>query len=226
MEMEPIPVDWEAIIRLRPSSYPVIQVIDEKGGKIERTIAPEELVRLLSESQIDVNSWNESPILPENCYRYTENTTHNAYKVLLKIPPQNHDTWLFDQRIEGMAYPSLMFGFVVMGNRVKEKYVVALLKDDLVTDETPVYFYPYSNVYEDAKACWHELPEIVELRQLGTLPELFFASPDTMELLHGQKRNSSGLEYREFLTKYQGKSFPTEFLVPRKETVGDFWKRL
>lgn len=223
MKIEPLQTGWEAIIHCRPSSYPVVKIQDDKGGITEKTVAPEELIRLLSESQVaEDTQWKEMPILPEHCYRYTESKDGEIYKALLLLPAHNRDTWLFDSRIEGVAFPTLMFGFVVKGEVVHEKYVVAI-KDDLVTDNTPVYHYPYSNVYNDARACWSDLPRIAEPRQLGTLPELFFASPDT---LHLGAKNSSGLEYRELLEKYRGQRFPREFLIPRNETVIQFWERL
>ena len=226
MITENLAVDWEINIQCRPNNYPIVQIHDEQGGKMERPVAPEELVRLLSQSEIVTSKWRDIPILPKNCIRYAEEAYNkNVYKLLLLLPAQNHDIWLFEQKIKGVAFPTLLFGFVVQGYRIKEKYVVAL-KDELVTDETPLYKYPYSNVYEDAKACWRELPDISEPRELRTIPELFFACPDTTHLYGGREQNKSKLPYRDLLLQYQNKAFPINILVPRHETLREFWERL
>ncbi len=194
---------------------------DEFGGVFTKEIPLDRLYDLIGKARVEdaAVDWVSTPII-DRCVKFAK--ASNKYKALIYVPAQNHDIWLFDEKVEGVAFPALLFGFVISDTVIVTRKVVAV-KDFVLTEETELFHYPYSNVYEDAKACWDGLPNITEARQLATMPELFFGSPDTMHL---GARNTSGLGYRELLVANQFKPFPSGILMARKETLHSFWESL
>lgn len=213
----------EMVIRWRDDNFPTVTRIDDGGGEITKLIKPDDLFKLMNMSLVTPRlEFLSSPILPENCLRYGE-APDGFKKVMIKVPEQNHYMWLRDERMEDVAFPSLIFVFALRETTVVGKFVAAV-KEDYILGDTPLFRYPYSNVFNDGSCCWSGLPQITDIRQLGTLPELFFASPDTEH--NYEKANSSGLVIRELLEKYRGKRFPKEFLVPLGLTVDQFWNQI
>jgi|GEM_PF-3789958 hypothetical protein len=205
----------KALIELREEGFPILTYTDDAGGVIEKEILPDTLYQLIGDSIMEPD-WIETPLLPSGCIRYAQQGTQQ--KFLIYVPQGGRDTWLYNQRIKDLPFPHLIFGFVLEERVVVRKYVVAV-KESLLTNETELYRYPYSNVYQDARTCWDGLPEIQEVFQIGTLPELFFASPDNGHLYERQG-------YRELLERSQGKQFPYDTLIERGETLADLWARL
>lgn len=203
-------------IGMPEKGFPLLRYTDEAGGVIEKEVLPEALYQLIGDSLVE-GEWQETPLLPSGCFRYAR--YGGKQKILLFVEGGSRDTWLFDQRIVGLPFPNLVFGFVLDGQVVTRKYVVAV-KTSRLTMETELYKYPYSNVYDDARACWEGLPEIQEVFQAGTLPDLFFASPDNGHL-YG---NSQG--YRVLIEDSKGKPFLGDSLVKRDETLSQLWARL
>lgn len=203
-------------IELPDEGFPIVRFKDSSGGIIEKVIMPDDLYRLIANSTVE-EEWFETPTLPTGCIRYAKSGVRQ--KILLFVPGQARVTWFFDQRINDLPFPNLVFGFVLDGQAVVRKYVVAV-KESRLTTETELYNYPYSNVHHDAQTCWNGLPDIQEAFQCGTLPDLFFASPDNGDLY------GNSLGYRALIEESKGKPFLGDSLVKRNETLAQLWARL
>jgi len=202
-----------------------VHFVDDEGGVIEKEVLPEKLHMLIDAAEANLSTvWREGPWLPKNCLRHA--TGNGGQKVLIHVPSGLRDTWLFDQRIQNLPFPDLIFGFVLNGTAVSKKYVVAV-KDLFIQPNTQLYRYPYSNVYDDALACWNDVPEIEELWQVNGLPTVFFGCPDNGHLYSPNTQTMLNMSYRQLIETMQMKDvFPKDILVSRQETLDDLWQRM
>lgn len=199
--------------------------VDDEGGVIEKDVLPNTLHALIGKALASMDGgWKETPWLPNHCIRYA--IANGMQKVLIYVPATRRDIWLYDQKIEKLPFPDIVFGFVINGTAVYKKYVV-VIKESFIQPDTPLYRYPYSNVHGDGQACWSDTPAIEDIWQINGLPNIFFTCPDNGDLYFGGVNKVSDKPYRQFVESMKGKEFfPKELLMPRNETLADLWKRM
>lgn len=118
-----------------------------------------------------------SPPLPDNCVTHAEiygevGTVQQV--VVVKRPvmkrPYNHfgETW-------EVYYPKLLFLYKVDGQKVKDTSVVAYF-DEVVTEATKVYHFPFGNVFNDHRLCLgsYRFEPIKNLTDLNYQPEQWY----------------------------------------------------
>jgi hypothetical protein len=204
----------ELIIRLRDHNLPVVEEW-QNGIKLgEGMYTHEDVIHALSRSS-DVTGF-VTPLLPRGGIQYTETQGGWRNYCFMEVPPHRRTVYYHKAVIKNIPFPRLIFGFELMPRDEKQtisKVMVAALEDQILTNEdSEVYYYPYTNVQNDYTVCWggSSLPELDRISQLGSIPELFFNSPNSD--CYYDSANASKLKYRELIEKLKGKTFPDEYL--------------
>lgn len=98
-----------------------------------------------------------------------------------------------------------------------QKCQIVCVKDQVLTPETQLFRYPFSNVHKDTSTCWPDLKkyQVKSVAHVGTMPFAFIHSPNNEHLYNGV---NLGEKYHEL----QGKDFDHKTLVPLDFTF-DSW---
>lgn len=127
-----------------------------------------------------------------------------------------------------VPYPRLIFkARLEKDETVRHMEVCAIKSTDELSDETPIYRYPYCNVYNYGNVCMggNVIREAGDIRQTKEMSEFFFFnSPSNGDLFDAQI--SHGKSFYDFLVMVEKYAdFPDELLVPTGRTLGDFCKK-
>jgi len=203
----------KAVARFR---HPIASEKGHEEVKLSRLIqwleslAPENAVRSIV-----------GTVLPQGTVGYAK-LSDGTEVVLLYREPGPADMWFFETMYPATPLPGLVFRFWLKNGDVLRTDVTAVKHSPFGLDEsTPLYRYPFGNVYSDNRVCWgdNSLPRIDSSAALKGLVRLFLAAPDTGHLVGG------GQNPRELYELLQGQEkFPEEMLAPLGITLGDWIK--
>lgn len=148
--------------------------------------------------------------IPKNCVIAQITTKRKIY--VLEIPKSRLRVKYHDVAYEDVGHPRMACILEVKEKLVTGMKLVAVPDTGDITLKTPVYRYPYSNVFENGKVCWngYQDEEINSGRELAALPLLF---------LSGTNNNHLRSNVRELFDHYQGKDYSTQQLVPLGMTL-------
>ncbi|MFD2614618.1 hypothetical protein [Paenibacillus gansuensis] len=200
------------VIVIRDHGLPTIEEFHNGVSLGEGVYTHEAVVSALFQS-LDYSAIM-TPILPRNTLFYSEGPSKRY--VFLEVPPQNRKVFYHDAEIEDVAFPRMVFGFECMVQENKltiTKVYVAALEDQIIpNEESKVFFYPYTNVDSTFTVCWgsQKLPLIDRVSQLGTIPELFFNSPNSD--CYYSSSNLSKKPFRALVEEVKGGTFPENYL--------------
>ncbi len=98
-----------------------------------------------------------------------------------------------------------------------------------VENDTPMFFYPFSNVYEDDRVCTgnNVLPRYKKLSALKNFPRYLLGLPDNDDMFD-RRHNRKELEHKELMELLRDKDpayYYTDILVPNGRTLSDFINR-
>lgn len=121
-----------------------------------------------------------------------------------------------------VGYPRLLFKFAVFAGEVKSLQIRAA-KEGPLRDNTPLYYYPYTNVYHDGYVCMgtYKYPPVREFWNLNTYPDIFYRLPNSTDLY-----NRPGIILRELIELNREREFDDSLLEPCGETYGQFAQRI
>lgn len=169
-----------------------------------------ELVKSTLHSHV-TDSYN-TPTLPKNCIFYgvvERFSSQPEVNIVIErekcIRPYNHfgDT-------ENVGYPKLLFAYKIVGNRVASTAVVAVV-DELVKPSSPVYVFPYGNVFHNGNICMgsYHHPEInpKDMTDVNYFPEAFYL------IEHTHPKNSRDQVIKDILDKVEDKPFDDDLLI-------------
>lgn len=103
---------------------------------------------------------------------------------------------------------------------------MGVVADEIPTEDTPMFFYPFSNVYEDDRVCTgnNVLPCYKKLSALKNFPRYLLGLPDNDDMFV-RRHNRKDLEHKELMEHLKDKDpayYYTDILVPNGRTLGDF----
>jgi len=211
--------------------YATVKVTQKNHGLADsKYIAMEDFMKAIEASRKEdsqVSKTFSTPILPNTpdgkitTLGYEE-YSNDQFSIILKREKGNIDFQYFDQTFPSVGHPRLLFKVQVADNTVVTTYVVAV-KDTVITDETEIYEYPFSNVFHRGRVCWGQtkLPRFDSTAYLKSLPDIFLSSPCNND---NYGHNLSGLEYRPLLEELSGKDFKEEYLKPMNINYGQWLK--
>lgn len=152
-----------------------------------------------------------TPILPRNCLFFKQSKKRTV--IALEVERARWDVNLRGQTIEQVGHPKLIFIFELSNHRIKAK--LAAVKDEVVTEKSKLYRYPFSNVHGSMACCWDHFPQLKEFRNIESYPYIFLQGERNFDLYVGEKN------YRELLAELSGQDFNDEKLVETEMVLAD-----
>lgn len=131
---------------------------------------------------------------------------------------KTHDEAVMAYDGDTIAQPPLLF--VARAHNI---YVYGLTSNDRPTPDTPLYYAPFWNVYDDGAVCIGsmQLPKTISPAATADFTTAFFKSEFT-HASGNKKRWKPGVTYAQFLSMVkQRKRFDIDWLMPMKATVKD-----
>ena len=215
--------DRELIIRIDPDNMRIRLESTEKGVTSFKEINEDAFFECIK-SSIRNDERVESGLLPPNCFHVAVNA-EGEKDYCLWHPELYADVSYFGTEYPHFPLPRLVFGFrvstvgKVMGCRL------GVVKDEKLTEDTPMYIYPFSNV-SGFHLCVgnNALPTYKKAHTLATLPDFLLRLPNNNDSFN-PKNNKLHLQYRDLLEHLKKKEpayYYTDVLIPNGKTVKDF----
>lgn len=200
-----------------------ISVEEEKDGVVSyKEIAPETLFECIKRGLIAEGV--HSGMLPPNCLSVAMKSD-GTQDVCLWHPERYADIAYYQTAYPRFPLPQLVFGFHVASDGKVSNCRLGVVKDERLTEDTPMYEYPFSNVSGFSLCIGNNaLPKYKKLSTIGTLPRILLSIPNNDDSYHfGQ--NKLKLSYRELLNHLKNKEpgyYYTDILIPSGKTLKDF----
>ncbi len=123
-----------------------------------------------------------------------------------------------------VGIPKLLFAIKWAKGKAVAVRVVAV-KDQTITENTPIYLYPFSNVMStDGSICFGANRlydyDFTDPVRLHSLPHMFLSMPNNNDGYHS--RNHSGLELRPLFELLESEVFPDDWLRAAGKTYGQW----
>lgn len=183
--------------------------------EVTSKVAEREWILEVLEQHIPKKKACSSPLLPKNCFIYQE-MLDGAELVGIEVEAQRFDIQYHRKQFEEVGHPKMLFLFTLRGQKVMNCKIVCV-KDQVLTPETKLYRYPFSNVHGDTSTCWPDLRtyQVKSIAHVGTMPFAFIHSQNNEHLF-------SGVNLGEKYHALQGKDFDSDTLEPLNQTF-DEW---
>lgn len=148
---------------------------------------------------------------------------------MVAVLPAGKQMMQYEETLYDVSIPSLVFQFSVTRERITMTKVYAM-KDEVPTDQSCLYRYPFGNVSTAGQVCWgtNKLPAIRSLKGLEEAMMLFIQSPCNSDYFKGKEYcNHAEISLRELFEKLKDEeSYPEDYLVALKQgkknmTLGD-----
>ena len=148
---------------------------------------------------------------------------------MVAVLPAGKQMMQYEETLYDVSIPSLVFQFSVAREKITETKVYAM-KDEVPTDKSRLYRYPFGNVSQGGYVCWggNNLPNIRSLKGLEEAMMLFIQSPCNSDYFRGKEYcGHAEISLREFFEKLKDEDvYPEDYLVALKQgrrnmTLGD-----
>ncbi len=158
--------------------------VSDNGVVMEKRLTIEDYLDLLKSNIVLQKSWLSLKRIPDTMYHLRvcaeEPDTYEAVLVYKATKRQ----FFFCERQFILPFPALIAKIVVKEEKRRDVYLYALDRDK-ITDDSPLYNYPFGNVSADGKCCYgnivanktpiHEVEKILDDFLLGeTNGDLFY----------------------------------------------------
>ena len=132
------------------------------GTKVTKSAQLDDILLCL-QSSIKPAASAYSAVLPPNTLFYSHLTDTDAYSVALEYPYNTADITYMETEYPDFPLPKLVFGFKVNRDGKIQAVYSGVTENCTLREDTPMYFYPLSNVdAHNFQLCTgdNELPEI------------------------------------------------------------------
>ena len=195
------------------------------NGTTIKTITFNEYCKVIlasrQENKKKKDKYEETPVLPG--FGYVRTIKYRKYSdgiecIFLSREAASANITYFETEYKNVGIPKLVFMVKMFKKTIQELYVCAV-KDEIIADDTQIYYYPFSNVFSDCRVCFGANNiaslDMASLVNLHSVPSLFLAIPNNDD---EYGNNLSGLDYRPLLKKLQDKPFNDDWLKPMNRT--------
>ena len=217
----------DVILRLSPTRNTII-VEEQKPGGIAayREIDPLELYYVINQSYAS-NDYLDSGFLPEHCLHLSMSATEKYF--VLWNPELRADVIYGDREYPNFPIPRMVFGVRVLENGKVAECSMGVIADEAPTMDTPMFFYPFSNVHSNDRVCTgnNVLPRYRKISALKNFPRYLLGLPDNDDM-YDREHNRLKLSHGELLEHLKDKDpayYYTDILVSNGKTLGDFISR-
>ena len=209
----------DVILRLSSTRNTII-VEEQKPGGIAayREIDPLELYYVINQSYAS-NDYLDSGFLPEHCLHLSMSATEKYF--VLWNPELRADVIYGDKEYPNFPIPRMVFGVRVLENGKVAECSMGVVADEAPTMDTPMFFYPFSNVHSNDRVCTgnNVLPRYRKISALKNFPRYLLGLPDNDDMYdreHNRLKLSHGQRSRILLHGHSG--------IQRKNT-GRFYQQ-
>ncbi|SHK96631.1 E2 family protein D [Alicyclobacillus tolerans] len=228
----------EVILKLSPKRYPVLEII-ENGIHHYKTVGYHELLNILDRSIVveqlkkpDVSIVSSPPLPERSLLVDTLQTQHWLRCIVTAWLPRMEYPLIFGEKTFLIPFPALVYQvtYEITGKESRKIHHLrlAVSTDDIVTHQSQLYRYPFSNVYPSGQVCWNGLPSRVgELHQMAPQSVFaFLATPNNHDLYGvGRSHNAPHTEYEDFLSAVVQEGVRPEWLIPMNMDVQTFHQK-
>ena len=214
----------DLVLRVSPSRNACVVEEHKPGGIISyREIDPLELYYAISGSYTS-NDFLESGFLPDHCLHVSMSITERNY--IIWNPELRADIIYRDTEYQDFPIPRLVFGLRILENGKVAECSMGVVADEKPTEDTQMFFYPFSNVHPDGKVCTgnNVLPRYKKLSAMKNFPRYLLGLPDNDDMFSRDK-NKKQFNHQELLEHLKDKDpayYYTDILVPNGRTLGEF----
>ena len=214
----------DLVIRLSPGKQ-TVTVEEYKPGKVVafKEISTIDLYDTFFSSYSNRDLVN-SGFLPDNCLSVSVCSTERIF--YLWNTELRADIMYQEKEYRNFPIPRLVFGVRILDNGKTADCSMGVVADEKPAPETPMFFYPFSNVYESGKVCVGNniLPRYRDVRKLWQFPRYLLGLPDNDDFYYSE-HNRLGLAHGELLEHLKDKDpsyYYTDILVKNGMTLQDF----
>ena len=214
----------DLILRVSPERNTFVVEEEKRGGAVTyREIDPLELYYAINGSYTS-NDFLESGFLPEHCIHVSLTTAERYY--VIWNPELRADITYGATEYQNFPLPRLVFGLRVLGNGKVAECSMGVVADETPTEETQMFYYPFSNVYSDGRVCVgnNVMPRYKKLTAMKNFPRYLLGLPDNDDMFD-REHNRLKLGHLELLEHLKDKDpayYYTDILVPNTHTLGEF----
>lgn len=194
----------EITVRIMPLQEKVMVEERKRDVTSVKSISLDDLVDCFQGSVRD-SKYVSSGFLPANCLSCS--ISNDIKTVVVWHPTQRVDFTYYKTVYENFPLPRLVFGFDIDSNGRVRGYRMAVVKDEKPHPDTPLYQYPFSNVYANGAICVgaaNSLPVYKNLWALASLPHHILSLPNN-DHNFDRANNRLKLGYRELLDHLRDK---------------------
>lgn len=218
-----IPYD-EITVRIRPVDG-AIMVEEHAGGLTSvKSISRDDLISCLAKG-VKESKTVRSGFLPGNCVSY--DVCDRSKTVAIRIPPGYIDFTYYKTVYGRFPMPAMAFSIAADSCGRTSKHRLAVIADGEPSPDTPLYAYPFSNVYANGDICVgaaNSLPVYKNIRALGSLPYHILRLPNN-DHNFSRSNNRHKLPYRDLLELLKDKDpsyYYENILIPTGAVLQDF----
>ena len=214
----------DTILRISPIRAEVLVEQEANGVITRKSIPPDSLAQCLLSSRYD-DEIHPTGFLPEGCIVAAMTPKHTWY--FIRYPELYADISYFGTEYPHFPIPRLVFGFQYL---LQEKKVVksclCVVKDERLNPDTPLFVYPFSNVYGNYSICLgnNALPVYKDPARLHTLAAYILRFPNNNDM-YSSGNNKLNLEYQDLLEQLKGKEssvYYSHVLKEKGQTLKNF----
>lgn len=195
-----------------------VSIIDSNNGrKSAKTITINDFISsiLASKKIKDNNAKVYSNLYSENDNCRVIQTIildSNTKYYIVQFKPKKIPICIYNTFYDNIGMPGCLFAIKSHNGQYGRGAMVSI-KDDLVTNESSIYIYPFSNA-SDRHICLggNRIYDIMDDIGVLKFPTRFFSMPNTNCSFHASN-NSKGLQYRELVSYLQDKDFENNLLI-------------
>ena len=214
----------DILIRVSPSSKTFVVEETKSGGVVARKeVSPIDLYCAINGS-LECGAYLTSGLLPEHCIHVS--MSEKEKRLILWNPELRADISYGNKEYHNFPIPRLIIGVRLLESGRVADCSLGVVEDGPVSLETKMFYYPFSNVYENSGVCTghNVLPSYKKLTALKNFPRYLLGIPDNDDF-YDPNHNKFGLSHEKLLKHLRSKKpayYYTDILVPNGQTLKDF----
>lgn len=217
----------ETILRISPEKNTLTVETKRADGSIAyKEISPVELYDTINQSYLSTECLS-SGFLPENCLYVSMSSRERTF--FLWNPELRADVAYGAQEYPDFPIPRLVFGIRMLATGRIADCSIGVVADERPMPETPMFLYPFSNVYSNGNVCSgnNVLPKYRNQTALQNFPRYLLGLPDNDDM-YRPEHNQLGLAHKDLMEHLKDKDpayYYSHILIPNGKILDDFINR-
>lgn len=226
-EAENLDYSRDIVLRVSPQKHTFTVEEHKPGGIIARKeILPMDLYFAINASN-EAKNYIDSGFLPDNCIGVSLCSTETIF--YLWYPERTAYISYGDREYPNFPIPRLVFAVNLLSTGRVGNCSIGVVADEKPAPETPMFYYPFSNVYDNGQVCTgnNVLPRYKKQSAVTNFPSFLLGIPDNDDF-YDATHNKLRLSHPDLLEHLRDKDlayYYSDILVPNGKTLNDFVNR-